>query len=40
MDARLYPFWASLTEGLKTGRPQNPQNEIKDEYRWGGDLNG
>src|SRR5581483_9873551 len=22
-NARLYPFWGSLTEGLKTGRPQN-----------------
>ncbi len=22
-NARLYPFWASLTEGLKTGEPQN-----------------
>lgn len=22
-NARLYPFWANLTEGLKTGRPQN-----------------
>jgi hypothetical protein len=22
-NARLYPFWASLTEGLRTGRPQN-----------------
>ncbi len=25
-NARLYPFWGSLTEGLKTGQPQN---EIK-----------
>ncbi len=25
-NARLYPFWGSLTEGLRTGRPQN---EIK-----------
>jgi SAM-dependent methyltransferase len=25
-NARLYPFWGSLTEGLKTGEPQN---EIK-----------
>ncbi len=25
-NARLYPFWASLTEALRTGRPQN---EIK-----------
>src|SRR5581483_6601763 len=22
-NARLYPFWGSLTEGLQTGRPQN-----------------
>jgi predicted O-methyltransferase YrrM len=22
-NARLYPFWANLTEGLKTGEPQN-----------------
>lgn len=22
-NARLYPFWGNLTEGLKTGRPQN-----------------
>ena len=22
-NARLYPFWADLTEGLKTGQPQN-----------------
>jgi len=26
-DARVYGFWASLTEGLQTGKPQN---EIKD----------
>lgn len=29
--ARLYPFWGSLTEGLRTGRPQN-------ESKHGGDL--
>jgi hypothetical protein len=23
VNARLYPFWGSLTEGLRTGRPQN-----------------
>ena len=23
MNARLYGFWGSLTEGLKTGQPQN-----------------
>jgi hypothetical protein len=22
-NARLYPFWGSLTEALRTGRPQN-----------------
>src|SRR5690606_36994663 len=26
MNARLWPFWGSLTEGLRTGQPQN---EIK-----------
>ncbi|RYE86908.1 MAG: methyltransferase [Hyphomicrobiales bacterium] len=30
-NARLYPFWANLTEGLRTGEPQN-------EARTGGDL--
>ena len=30
-NARLYPFWASLTEGLRTGRPQN-------EAKTGGDF--
>jgi len=30
-NARLYPFWGSLTEGLKTGKPQN-------EAKQGGDL--
>jgi hypothetical protein len=29
--ARLYPFWASLAEGLRTGRPQN-------EAKTGGDF--
>lgn len=32
-EARLYPFWAGLTEGLKTGKPQN-------EAKRGGDLFG
>jgi hypothetical protein len=32
-NSRLYPFWASLTEGLKTGEPQN-------EAKRGGDLFG
>jgi hypothetical protein len=31
MSARLFRFWADLTEGLKTGRPQN-------EVKHGGDL--
>lgn len=30
-NARLYPFWANLTEGLRTGEPQN-------EAKTGGDL--
>jgi len=30
-NARLYPFWAGLTEALKTGRPQN-------EVKQGGDF--
>lgn len=30
-NARLYPFWASLTEGLRSGEPQN-------EAKTGGDL--
>jgi ubiquinone/menaquinone biosynthesis C-methylase UbiE len=30
-NARLYPFWGNLTEGLQTGRPQN-------EARAGGDF--
>src|SRR5437016_3642426 len=30
-NARLYPFWGSLTEGLRTGRPQN-------EAKTGGDF--
>lgn len=30
-NARLYPFWGSLTEGLLTGKPQN-------ESKTGGDL--
>ncbi|HVI79777.1 MAG TPA: methyltransferase [Candidatus Acidoferrum sp.] len=30
-NARLYPFWASLTEALQTGEPQN-------EAKHGGDL--
>jgi hypothetical protein len=30
-NARLYPFWGALTEGLRTGQPQN-------EAKKGGDL--
>lgn len=30
-NARLYPFWGSLTDGLRTGQPQN-------EVKTGGDL--
>ena len=30
-NARLYPFWGSLTEGLRTGQPQN-------EAKAGGDT--
>src|SRR6266568_1375453 len=30
-NARLYPFWGSLTEGLRTGEPQN-------EAKRGGDI--
>jgi hypothetical protein len=32
-NARLYPFWGSLTEALRTGQPQN-------EAKHGGDLFG
>src|SRR5262249_49491676 len=32
-NARLYPFWGSLTEGLRTGLPQN-------EIKVGGDFFG
>src|SRR5829696_5107236 len=32
-NARLYPFWGSLTEALRTGRPQN-------EVKSGGDFFG
>ena len=31
VNARLYPFWGSLTEGLRTGQPQN---EIKHGRNW------
>jgi O-methyltransferase/methyltransferase family protein len=32
-NARLYPFWGSLTDGLRTGQPQN-------EIKTGGDFFG
>lgn len=32
-NARLYPFWGSLTDGLRTGQPQN-------EVKTGGDFFG
>src|SRR5439155_523534 len=32
-NARLYPFWGSLTDGLRTGQPQN-------EAKTGGDFFG
>ncbi len=32
-NARLYPFWGTLTDGLRTGQPQN-------EVRTGGDFFG
>lgn len=32
-NARLYPFWGTLTEGLQTGKPQN-------EVKTGGDFFG
>jgi hypothetical protein len=28
-NARLYPLWAALTEGLRTG---NPRNEAKEGH--------
>jgi len=31
-DARLYPFWANLTEGLRTGAPQNEAKEGGDMF--------
>jgi len=26
-NARLYPFWGSVTEALRTGHPQNEAND-------------
>lgn len=31
-NARLYPFWGSLTEGLRTGEPQNEAKEGRDLF--------
>ena len=31
-NARLYPFWGSLTEGLRTGEPQNEAKEGRDIF--------
>jgi hypothetical protein len=31
-NARLYPFWGSLTEGLRTGRPQNEAKSGEDFF--------
>jgi hypothetical protein len=31
-NARLYPFWGSLTEGLRTGRPQNEAKTGQDFF--------
>jgi SAM-dependent methyltransferase len=32
-NARLYPFWGSLTEALRTGRPQNEAKSGGDHYK-------
>jgi precorrin-6B methylase 2 len=31
-NARLYPFWGSLTEGLRTGEPQNETKQGRDLF--------
>src|SRR5687768_10693696 len=31
-NARLYPFWAGLTDGLKTGQPQNEIKHNQDHF--------
>ena len=31
-NARLYPFWANLTEALRTGEPQNEAKEGGDFF--------
>ena len=32
VNARLYPFWGALTEGLRTGNPQNEAKEGRDLF--------
>src|SRR3954454_16700624 len=32
-NARLYPFWGSLTEGLQTGEPQNEDKHGRDIFQ-------
>ena len=31
-NARLYPFWGSLTEGLRTGEPQNEAKAAASDF--------
>src|SRR5580700_8722292 len=31
-NARLYPFWGALTEGLRTGEPQNETKQGRDLF--------
>src|SRR6266487_1968858 len=31
-NARLYPFWGSLTEGLRTGNPQNESKQCGNPF--------
>ena len=32
-NARLYPFWGALTEGLRTGQPQNEAKKGGDPFK-------
>lgn len=32
-NARLYPFWGSLTEALRTGKPQNEAARGRDVFQ-------
>jgi hypothetical protein len=32
VNARMYPFWGSLTEALRTGRPQNEIRDGGEDY--------